>query len=170
MKQHFAMFAGYNQWANAVVYDAAAALTPEEFTRDTGAFFGSAMRTLNHLLVADRIWQNRFTATGPKPTALDEIPYPQLAELRSARIAEDQRIIDWIASLSEADLAGTFTYTPITSPQPVTQRLGPAVAHMFNHQTHHRGQLHSILTKLGQSSLTLDLISFQRTEAGKAFA
>ena len=60
MKQHFMMFAAYNQWANGRIYDAAGDLSDEEFNRDTGAFFGSMMGTLNHILTADRIWMKRF--------------------------------------------------------------------------------------------------------------
>lgn len=171
MKQHFRMFAAYNQWANRVVYAATADLTPEEFERDVGAFFGSAMGTLNHVLTADRVWLHRFTGQGPLPKTLDEIQHRALAELHSAREAEDKRIIDWIAGLAMADLDNRFSYAPITDPgRIVTQRLGPAVSHLFNHQTHHRGQVHAILTILGKPSISLDLIYFQRTEEGREFA
>ena len=73
MKRHFMMFAAYNQWANNRLYNAAADLTDEEFNRNTGAFFGSMMGTLNHLLVTDRIWMKRFTGEGDAPSALDAI-------------------------------------------------------------------------------------------------
>ena len=73
MKQHFMMFAAYNQWANNRIYAAAAELTDEEFNRDTGAFFGSLMGTLNHLLATDRIWMKRFTGQGEAPSRLDAI-------------------------------------------------------------------------------------------------
>lgn len=69
--------------------------------------------------------------------------------------------------LSEDAINGDFTYTPMTSPQSVTQKLGPALAHVFNHQTHHRGQAHMILTTLGKPSLALDLIYYHRTEEGQ---
>ena len=96
--------------------------------------------------------------------------FPGLADLRAARQTEDRRIRDWVGGLSDDALAGTFTYTPVTDPRPVTQRLAPALAHFFNHQTHHRGQAHTILTTLGQPSLALDLIYFRRTEDGRRFA
>ena len=76
MKRHFMMFAAYNAWANGQIYDAAAELTDEEFGRDVGAFFGSMVGTLNHLLVADRIWMKRFTSEGEAPKALDTIIHP----------------------------------------------------------------------------------------------
>ncbi|TJW43297.1 MAG: DUF664 domain-containing protein, partial [Mesorhizobium sp.] len=73
MKQHFMMFAAYNQWANGRIYDAAADLDEEEFGRDVGAFFGSMMGTLNHLLAVDRVWMKRFTGEGDAPARTDTI-------------------------------------------------------------------------------------------------
>ena len=169
MKDTFQMFAAYNHWANGVVYGAAAALTPEEFSADKGAFFGSLMGTLNHLVCADRIWMRRFTGRGDAPSALNVIVHTELGTLKQTRDAEDSRIIDWIDSVDDATLAGNFTYVPITTPQPVTQKLGSALFHFFNHQTHHRGQCHMILTALGKPSVTLDMVSFQRSFEGGRF-
>jgi len=170
MKQHFMMFAAYNQWANGRIYAAAADLDEEEFNRDVGAFFGSLMGTLNHLLAADRIWMKRFTGEGDAPTALDAVLHRTLPDLRTAREAEDRRIIDWLAGLSDKALSGRFTYMTVSDMRTVSQRLAPALAHVFNHQTHHRGQAHMILTVLGRPSVQLDLAHFQRTEEGRAFA
>jgi uncharacterized damage-inducible protein DinB len=164
MKDHFAMFAAYNAWANRTLYAAAHELTVEELNSDRGAFFGSLIGTLNHLLCADRIWMRRFTGEGGAPNALNTILFGELDALEAARIAEDARIISWVDSVSEEKLAQEFTYTPITIPQPITQRLGSAVFHFFNHQTHHRGQCHMTLTSLGKPSLSLDLLAFQRIE------
>jgi uncharacterized damage-inducible protein DinB len=170
MKQHFMMFAAYNRWANQRIYDVAAELTAEEFARDTGAYFKTAVGTLNHLLVADRIWMKRFTGAGDAPAALDTILHREFEPLRKARIAEDGRIVTWIGGLTEKQLAGRFTYITVTDVRTISQRLAPALAHFFNHQTHHRGQLHTILTTLGKPSVPLDLIYFQRAEEGRAFA
>jgi uncharacterized damage-inducible protein DinB len=170
LKQHFRMFAAYNAWANERIYEAAAALTAEEYTQGTGAFFGSMMGTLNHLLVADRIWMKRFTGEGDAPKTLDAILFPALQALRVARQAEDGRIVEWVNSLDEQKLAGRFTYTAITDMRTVSQRLAPALGHFFNHQTHHRGQAHVILTSLGKPSVVLDLVYFQRAEEGRKFA
>ena len=170
MRPHFRMFAAYNCWANAAVYDAAAALSQEELNRDTGAFFGSLLGTLNHVLAGDRIWLKRFTGEGAAPATLDAILHEDLAPLRAAREAEDARILAWVDTLSDKQLAGRFTYVTATDMRTISQRLAPALAHFFNHQTHHRGQAHTILTALGKPSLTLDLIYFQRTEEGRAFA
>jgi uncharacterized damage-inducible protein DinB len=170
VKQHFMMFAAYNSWANARVYEAAALLEEEAFRRDTGAFFKSMMGTLNHILVADRIWLKRMTGEGDAPAALDTILFADFAKLRTAREAEDRRIIKWIGGLTEKAFAGRFTYMTVTDMRTISQRLAPALAHFFNHQTHHRGQAHTVLTVLGQPSLQLDLIYFQRTEEGRAYA
>ncbi|MBO6539114.1 MAG: damage-inducible protein DinB [Rhizobiaceae bacterium] len=170
MKQHFAMMAAYNKWANALVYNAAANLSEEEFNRQAGAFFGSMCGTLNHVLVADRIWMKRFTGEGDAPAQLDAVPFPGFNKLRAAREAEDDRIVAWIDTLDDAALAGRFTYMTVTDMRTVSQRLAPALAHYFNHQTHHRGHAHMVLTVLGKDAPSLDLIYFQRSGDGRRFA
>lgn len=164
------MFSAYNAWANERLYAAASALTDEEWRRDTGAFFKSMMGTLNHLLVTDRIWLKRMTGTGDAPTALDTILHRDFDKLWSARQAEDKRLSDWVGGLSREELAGRFTYTTVTDMRRISQRLAPALSHLFNHQTHHRGQVHAILTFLGKPSVELDLIYFQRTPEGLPYA
>lgn len=170
MKQHFMMLAAYNQWANERIYEAAADLDVAEYEADTGAFFKSMKGTLNHLLVADRVWLKRFTGEGDAPSSLDAIIHADFAKLRAARQAEDKRIVQWVGSLSDKAFAGRFTYMTVTDMRTISQRLAPALIHLFNHQTHHRGQAHMILTVLGRPSVGLDLIHFQRTEDGRAFA
>ena len=164
MLRHYRMFAAYNRWANTQVYAAAAELSDAEFRSDRGAFFGSLHRTLNHLLVADRIWMKRFTGTGEAPTTLDAVLFEELDALAAARKAEDERIIAWTGMLDERTLATNFTYVTVVQPVKITQPLSAALAHFFNHQTHHRGQCHMTLTALGKPSLTLDLIYFLRNE------
>ena len=151
MKKHFMMFAAYNRWANARIYDAAAELSDEDYRRDVGAFFRSMHGTLNHLLATDRIWMKRFTGQGETPNSLDAILFGDLARLRAAREAEDLRIGEFIGSLDEAALDGRFTYMTVSDYRTISQRLAPALDHLFNHQTHHRGQAHTILTSLGQA-------------------
>jgi uncharacterized damage-inducible protein DinB len=171
MKSYFPMLAHYNRWANKRVYDAAEALPDADYRADRGAFFKSMHGTLNHLLLGDQLWLRRFTGKGPVHTRLDAVLHEDLASLRQARIAEDERIIGFIEGLSEADLDGTFTYTPITNPEALTQPLAPALVHFFNHQTHHRGQAHMILTAVAgkQAGPVLDLVAFQR-ESGMGMA
>ncbi len=120
------------------------------------------MGTLNHLVAADRIWMRRITGEGEAPTRLDAIIAEDRATLRTEREATDDRILGFVGGLDEARLAATFTYTPITVPTPVTQPLAPALVHVFNHQTHHRGQAHALLTRLTGAAPSLDLLVFQR--------
>ena len=162
MKQHFAMMAGYNTWCNERLYEVAAQLSDADYRADRGAFFKSVHGTLNHLLVADRIWMGRFTGEGEAPNRLDAILFEDFAELRAAREKEDARIVTYIDRLSEADLAGRFRYRTITNPTDIEQPLAPALMHFFNHQTHHRGQVHCLLTGLGHEAPSLDLLLFQR--------
>ena len=162
MKAHFDNFARYNAWANARLYDAASELSDGEYRADRGAFFRSMHRTLNHLLVTDRIWMQRITGQGDAPDQLDAVLFEDLPALREAREAEDRRIVDHVAGLSEADLAGVIRYRRVTTPEVFEQPLLPALAHLFNHQTHHRGQAHAILTGLGKPGPVLDLLAFQR--------
>ena len=165
MREHFRMFAGYNEWANRRLYDAAAKLPDADYRAERGAFFGSVHRTLNHLLVADRIWMRRFTNEGPIHTRLDEVPCGDLATLRLEREAEDRRIIGYVDGLDAEKLAAKFSYQTIASPMDITQKLAPALTHFFNHQTHHRGQAHVILTVLGVAEPDpLDLLIMQREQ------
>ena len=169
MKPHFAMMAGYNAWCNERVYDVAALLPDADYRADRGAFFKSVHGTLNHLLAADRIWMKRFTGEGEAPNRLDAILFESLPELRAARQEEDERIVAYLGSRSEADLAGTIRYRTIVNPTEIEQPLTPALMHFFNHQTHHRGQVHCLLTGLGLDAPSLDLILFQR-ETGMGLA
>ncbi len=164
MKSHFAMFALYNRWANQRLFAAAEKLSDADYRADRGAFFKSMHGTLNHLLVTDHIWIHRFTGDGPTHAALDEIAFDKFSDLRTARVDEDERIIRFIDGLSESDFEGRFTYTTIVNPKTVSQRRSPALAHWFNHQTHHRGQAHTILTSIGgnPAAPSLDIVLFQR--------
>ncbi|MCG8442067.1 MAG: DinB family protein [Caulobacterales bacterium] len=159
---HFRQFAAYNAWANTRLYDAAATLSPEELARDCGAFFGSLLGTLNHLLVGDLIWMSRFDGAGPVPDRLDAILHADLPPLRAARKREDARIRAYCDGLTPEQVSGTMTYRTIVNPAEVTQPRAAALAHFFNHQTHHRGQAHALLTHLGYGAPSFDLLIFQR--------
>jgi uncharacterized damage-inducible protein DinB len=156
------MFAHYNAWANDRLYEAAARLSGEQYRADRGAFFKSVHGTLNHLLVTDRIWMQRFTGEGDAPNRLDAILFEAFDELRVARAAEDRRILRFVAGLDDRCLEGTIKYRRVSSPEEFEQALAPALAHWFNHQTHHRGQVHALLTGLLGQAPELDLLYFQR--------
>ena len=169
MKAHFAMLAAYNAWANERVYAAAGTLSDAEYRADRGAFFKSVHGTLNHLLVTDRIWMRRLTGAGDAPTRLDAILFDDLDALHAARRAEDERIVRFVNELSGEALAGKIRYRTITNPVEIEQPLASALTHVFNHQTHHRGQVHCLLTGLKGEAPSLDLILFQR-ESGMGLA
>jgi uncharacterized damage-inducible protein DinB len=165
---HYRMFGHYAAWANKRLYDAAARLSTEQYRADRGAFFKSVHGTLNHLLVTDRIWMQRFTGEGDVPGGLDAILFETFDELRAAREAEDRRIVDFTDRLDDARIAGTIKYRRVSSPEVFEQELAPALAHWFNHQTHHRGQVHALLTGLVGQAPELDLLYFQRLSAKPA--
>jgi uncharacterized damage-inducible protein DinB len=104
----------------------------------------------------------RFTGTGEAPSKLDAILFEDFSGLRAARQQEDERILRWIGSLSDDDIAGSMRYRTVTNPQTIEQPRAPALDHFFNHQTHHRGQVHALLTAITGDAPSLDLIVFQR--------
>jgi uncharacterized damage-inducible protein DinB len=159
---NFRQLADYNRWANLRLYGAALEMPDEAYRLRTGVFFGSLHGTLNHLLLTDRIWLKRITGLGEHPDRLNAILYEDRRELLRARIAEDARLIGVIASYDDADLRREISYQT-TSGKPYAQPLQDILLHLFNHQTHHRGQAHaccSILT--GAEPPSLDLLLFQR--------
>jgi uncharacterized damage-inducible protein DinB len=162
MKTQFKMLAAYNEWVNRRLYDASALLPDGDYRADRGAFFGSLHGTLNHLLLGDRIWLHRFTGEGDEPAELDAILYDDFAALRAAREAEDARIIAYVDGLSDASLAGTVRYRTTRNPRMIEQRLASLLTHFFNHQTHHRGQVHGLLSQTKIDPPSLDLIAFLR--------
>ena len=124
MKQHLAMMAHYNRWANERVFRAAAALSDADWLADHGAFFGSLCGTLNHLLVTDRIWMRRFTGDGPLHTKLDDIVTEDRTELTRLREAEDVRIIAFVEGLDEDRIDAPVIYGPLTAPDRSPSRWG----------------------------------------------
>ena len=164
MTARYRMFAAYNTWCNERLYDAVAALSDADYRADRGAFFKSLHGTLNHLLVGDRIWMARFTGQGELPKSLDAILYDDFTALRAARRAEDARIGRYIEGLREQDLASAIRYRTFSKPADIEQQLAPTLDHFFNHQTHHRGQAHALLSSIigNEATPSFDLIIFQR--------
>jgi uncharacterized damage-inducible protein DinB len=168
VKSRYQMFAGYNAWCNERLYDAAALVPDAEYRADRGAFFKSLHGTLNHILVADRIWMRRFTGVGDV-SPLDTILFERLEDLRAEREAEDGRIIAFVEALDEAGLARMIEYSN-SSGRRFSQPVDTALDHFFNHQAHHRGQAHALLSHfLGNAATpSLDLIGYQRLPGGVA--
>jgi uncharacterized damage-inducible protein DinB len=162
MKAQFEMLAAYNAWVNERLYGGATKIADADYRADRGAFFGSLHGTLNHLLLGDRIWMHRFTGEGDEPKQLDAILHDDFASLRAARQAEDRRIVAYVGRLTNADLQGTLRYRSTRSPAEIEQQLAPLLIHFFNHQTHHRGQAHCLLTAIAGEATSFDLLVFQR--------
>jgi uncharacterized damage-inducible protein DinB len=165
LKARFDELAAYNRWANRRMYDDAATLPDEARKRAIGLFFGSVHGTLNHLLVTDYIWMHRFVGQGPTPARLDQILHEDFGELRAAREQEDERIIRFVTGLAPDGYERVISYQNSTGRR-FDQALGPALTHFFNHQAHHRGQVHAGLTILGlREPTSLDLLGLQRAAA-----
>lgn len=165
LTDHVRRMARYNRWANRRIYDACTPLAPADYHAARPSFFGSIHATLNHILVGDSIWLGRFTGNVPVHlTRLDMILHEDLAGLRSARAAKDEEIIAFCDSLDDAKLNNSFTYTNMVGER-FTDPLLPPLMHFFNHQTHHRGQAHGLLSHAGVSPPSLDLIYFMREPA-----
>lgn len=164
------LMADYNAWMNQQIYHSASELSAEQRDQDRGAFFGSITGTLNHLVVGDIIWLKRFSAyptfaepllsldNYAHPTSLDQIWHQDFASLQQTRTHLDQVITHWAQSLRTEDLAQAFEYTNskgVTS----QRRLGHLILHFFNHQTHHRGQITTLLQQAGQDVGMTDLLA-----------
>ena len=156
--QHCRVMAAYNRWMNDKLYSACAELSDEDRKQDRGAFFKSIHGTLNHLLLGDRIWMGRFQGAAYAVQSLDEELYGDFQALRKARRQMDSDIEDWAGSLTDQRLAGELTYTSIVNPEPRRYPMWLAVTHFFNHQTHHRGQLTTLLAQCGVDYGVTDLI------------
>jgi len=156
MTDLWAQYAHYNRLANEKLYAACAGLSDSEYRRDLGAFFKSVHGTLNHLLLGDTIWMTRFEGGAHPSTGLSAILHEDFAVLREARAAMDQRI-ERFFQYPPADLERrTVRYVNnagVDSEDP----LGVILPHFFNHQTHHRAQVHTLLSQLGRDPPVLDL-------------
>ncbi|MDP2698982.1 DinB family protein [Thalassospira sp.] len=157
---YFRMMARYNQWANERMLAACATLDGGALAAPRVAFFPSILKTFNHILVADRLWLARLEGRVEK-LALDDVLYPEFGAFRSARMAQDQAIIAFVDALDDDVLATDLAYRNVAGKAFETPR-SVVIGHFFNHQTHHRGQLHSMLLEAGCGSQEIDLIYFAR--------
>ena len=169
MLSQIKLMAKYNQWMNQNLYLAAAKIPVEKLKEDKKAFFGSVIGTLNHILVADIIWLKRFSLhpanhvalesarINDSPKSLNQILYGDLEELSQQRIELDNIIINWCNELSEVDLCHHLQYKNMKG-QPGVKEFGSLVFHFFNHQTHHRGQVTTLLSQEGVDVGVTDLL------------
>ena len=165
---HICIMAEYNQWMNAKLYAAAAALPSEELRRERGAFFGSLLGTLNHIMAGDTLWLQRFAkhpagfplldpvrAITP-PTSLTQSLFDDFTAMQAHRHRLDQVIVDWAASITEADLDHLLDYR--NSRGENRRPFFALLMHFFNHQTHHRGQATTLLSQAGVDIGDTDLL------------
>ena len=149
--------ARYNAWQNTQVRAAFETLSDAELRKERKAFFGSLFKTANHLLWGDQIWLHRLGAGDPPETMehLELTPTP--AVWAGERYKTDARILHWAESLDAVDLHGDVTWTSMMMNKTFVQPMSLCVTHFFNHQTHHRGQIHAMLTAAGATAPVTDL-------------
>jgi uncharacterized damage-inducible protein DinB len=167
--------ARYNRWMNDSLYRHAATLSDEARKRDVGAFFKSIHGTFNHLLLADKVWLARFQGLtfpdgfmGPGIRSLDQELHSNFEELRRERAQIDDELAAWVSGLTHERLAAPLVF--LRRGQKQESPLWWSVAHVFNHQTHHRGQITTLLLQQGCDPGSTDLLAMLREEAARAAA
>jgi len=172
---HVRLLARYNQWMNEKVYHACAKLSEESLRRDRKAFFGSISGTLNHLLVADVLWLKRFNShprgynslqamtAMANPVTLDQIMAPSLTEWHAMRQHLDEMMVNWSTEMVEQDLDAVLEYRSMSG-EARENTFGDLVLHLFNHQTHHRGQVTTLLSQEGVDVGATDLLALMNSE------
>ena len=154
---YYELMAAYNQWINRSLYETCASLSDEQRKRDLGAFFKSIHCTLNHILYSDKVWLGRFTNVPFSSPMVGQELYDDYAALRKAREDEDVRIMTCAGALSSQWLTGDFAYTSSIDGKHRVLPAWVAVTHFFNHQTHHRGQVTTLMKQLGADPGIMDI-------------
>jgi uncharacterized damage-inducible protein DinB len=149
--------ARYNEWMNSRLYALCAKLPETELRADRGAFFGSVYATLNHIAYADLAFLARFTGEPKIVPELGADLFGTFAALRGERERLDQRLLDWTRALAPEWLTGDLTYVSKVDGATRTRPRWLLVTHLFNHQTHHRGQITTLLAQRGLDVGSTDL-------------
>lgn len=167
---HICLMANYNGWMNTKLYEAALSLPGEELITHRKAFFGSILGTLNHLAVSDTIWLKRFATHPanysalelvgnlPTPASLDQLLYTNVQSLSNHRRSLDQVITEWAHSITDHDLDHVLHYAN-TKGVVADKNFFSLIMHFFNHQTHHRGQVTTLLSQAGVDVGVTDLLA-----------
>jgi uncharacterized damage-inducible protein DinB len=157
--QFCTLMARYNYWQNRAMIEAASGLSDADRREDRAAFFGSIHRTFSHLLWGDLVWMSRFDGGEPPPGRIADSAdlFDDWDDLRRERAATDARIMDWAATLGAHGLEGDLYWFSRAAGRNVQRTKGLCVVHFFNHQTHHRGQIHAMLTAAGAVTDDTDL-------------
>ena len=148
-RNHIQLMCQYSRWMNDKLYDCCAQLEDSKRRENLGAFFGSIHLTLNHLLHGDRMFLSRFEGKDETFPPLGTDLYPHFDELRQERRVTDLHMQRWADQLDEPWLAETLTYTSMSDGRTRTVEHWILVTHLFNHGTHHRGQITTLLSQLG---------------------
>ncbi len=153
------VMARYNAWQNKGLRTIVDAMDKDALRHDRGAFFGSILGTLNHLLWGDLVWMARFAGGDAPPQAIADSPDMTATpvEWSTHRFRTDGRISLWADKLASVDLVGDLTWYSEAAKREVTQPMQTCIVHFFNHQTHHRGQVHAMLTAAGAKPGPTDL-------------
>ncbi len=154
---HSQLMAQYNEWMNSRLYALCASLPEAELCKDRGAFFKSIYASLNHIMYGDLAFLSRFTDNPAEVPDLGKDLWGSFERLRSERAALDQRILDWSKTLTPEWLAESLTYTSKIDGKTRTVPRWVLVTHMFNHETHHRGQVTTLLTQMGLDMGSTDI-------------
>lgn len=162
---HALLMAHYNRWMNEKLYAACARLTDDQRRRDQGAFFGSVHATLNHILYGDLAFMSRFTGDPPHPPALGEEIHAAFEALHAARTEMDERLVAFAGGLDADWLARPLSYVSNVDKREHTLSRCVLVTHLFNHQTHHRGQITTLLSQAGIDVGSTDLPFMPGVEA-----
>ena len=157
-KSQFVIQSHYNQWMNQKLYSVCREVPDEMRKKDMGAFFHSIHGSLNHLLLGDRLWMGRFTGTEFPVESLAQELYRDFEALWKARTEADTAINSWVDALSENDLERIIAFQAIVTQQTHRFRLADALTHFFHHQTHHRGQITTLLSQLGYDFGVTDMM------------
>ena len=155
---YFQRLSQYNRWMNERLYQVCEAIPDSIRKEDRGAFFRSIHGTLNHLLLADKLWLSRFLYQPFEFHSLDQELYTEFELLHQERQKTDQQIQDWVDSLTDEQLNSLFSFTSFSQQRECVFPLWHVALHFFNHQTHHRGQITTLLTQSGYEPGVTDLL------------
>ncbi|MDC0535208.1 DinB family protein [Francisellaceae bacterium] len=170
LKENFKLMASYNEWMNQNIYSAAASLSEKELHQNRGAFFGSIIGTLNHIMIGDIIWLKRFSdhpdnfkslesiRKMEKPTNLNGILHESFNDLNIKRNELDNAITSFVEELTDDVISSPLSYQN-TKGVTFSKKLGFLLQHFFNHQSHHRGQISTLCYQAGIDIGVTDLLA-----------
>jgi uncharacterized damage-inducible protein DinB len=177
-RSHFSYLARYNRGANEYLVGRLAALPAPELSKPRGSYFGSLQGVLDHIIMCDINWLRRFRILFQDDEALNrprlappgsdwtKFEFPLFDEYRRERAVVDAIFMDWIGAADTTRFGEVLAYSD-SEGRPKRYRLREALDHVFNHQTHHRGQVSQILDEMGIEHDYSNLIGFAESPAGE---